>query len=83
MAQPKLLLLDEPTLGLSPLMSLQIGQVVSDINAEGIAILLAEQNARLALKVSNEVYVFETGSLKLHGNAKELAADQEIRTAYL
>ena len=83
MANPKLLLLDEPSLGLSPLMVLEIGKIVRDINERGISVVLVEQNARLGLGVAHEAYVLETGRVVLSGAAKELAKSDHIRKAYL
>ena len=83
MSQPTLLLLDEPTLGLSPLMSEQIGRVISDIMIEGITLILAEQNARLALRLSHEAYVLETGTVVLEGATDELIHNEEVKRAYL
>jgi branched-chain amino acid transport system ATP-binding protein len=83
MANPKLLLLDEPSLGLSPMNVLEIGNIVRDINERGISVVLVEQNARLALGVAHEAYVLETGSVVLAGEGKELANSDHVRRAYL
>jgi branched-chain amino acid transport system ATP-binding protein len=83
MASPQLLLLDEPSLGLSPMMVSEIGKIVRDINERGISVILVEQNARLALGVADDAYVLETGSVVLAGQAKELASSDHIRKAYL
>ncbi len=83
MASPQLLLLDEPSLGLSPMMVSEIGKIVRDINERGISVILVEQNARLALGVAHDAYVLETGSVVLAGEAKELASSDHIRRAYL
>ena len=83
MADPKLLLLDEPSLGLSPMNVLEIGKIVRSINERGIGVVLVEQNARLALGVAHNAYVLETGSVVLAGEAKELAKSDHIRKAYL
>ena len=83
MAKPKLVLLDEPSMGLAPLMVKTIFQVVEDINKEGTTILLVEQNANMALSVANRAYVIETGSVILSGTADELQASEEIKNAYL
>ncbi len=83
MSEPKLLLLDEPTLGLSPLMSKEIGNLIADINREGVAVILAEQNARLALRLSKEAYVLDAGRLTLKGKTEELVHNEEIVKAYL
>ena len=83
MGEPELMMLDEPSLGLSPLMTREIGKVVMDINREGTAVILSEQNARLALKLSTKAYVFETGRLALHGDTADLCQDPRIINAYL
>ena len=83
MARPKLLLMDEPTLGLSPLMCQEVGRLVGEINRTGLTILLVEQNARLALKIAHRGYVMEVGSIVLQGKANELAGDERVRHAYL
>jgi len=83
MAEPKVLILDEPSLGLSPILTFEIGQIISDINQEGTTVVLAEQNARLALKLSREAYVFETGRISLQGKTRELVRNEEIVKAYL
>jgi len=83
MARPKLLLLDEPSLGLSPVLIEQVFAIVRRINADGVPILLVEQNARVALAASRYGYVLENGEIRLHGAADELANNPEIRAAYL
>jgi branched-chain amino acid transport system ATP-binding protein len=83
MANPKLLLLDEPSLGLSPMNVLEIGKIVRSINERGISVVLVEQNARLALGVAHHAYVLETGSVVLAGEAQELAKSDHVRKAYL
>jgi branched-chain amino acid transport system ATP-binding protein len=83
MGNPKLLLLDEPSLGLSPLMVRQIGKIVEQIHLRGVSVLLVEQNARLALGVAQRCYVFETGSIALSGETKEMLGDDQVRKAYL
>ena len=83
MAEPVLLLLDEPSLGLAPLLVQQIFAIASQINAQGTTVVLVEQNARQALRVANRAYVLETGALALHGPAAELARDPRVRQAYL
>jgi branched-chain amino acid transport system ATP-binding protein len=83
MAKPKLLLLDEPSMGLAPLMVKTIFQVVKDINKEGTTILLVEQNANMALSIADRAYVLETGRVILSGTAEELQASEEIKNAYL
>ena len=83
MARPKLLLLDEPSLGLSPVLIEQVFAIVRRIHADGVPILLVEQNARVALAASQYGYVLENGEIRLHGAAGELAENPEIRAAYL
>ncbi len=83
MAKPKLLLLDEPSLGLAPLMVGRIFEVIARLKAEGVTMLLVEQNARKALEVADRAYVMETGVITMSGAAGELAANPEIEKAYL
>lgn len=83
MGSPKLLLLDEPSLGLSPMNIKVIGNIVRDINQRGVTVILVEQNARLALGVAQKGYVLETGSIILHGKANELVNNDRVRRAYL
>lgn len=83
MAQPKLLLMDEPSLGLAPKLVRQIFDLIAAIRAAGTAILLVEQNARAALRVADSAHVMESGRIVLSGAAKELASDERIRSAYL
>lgn len=83
MARPKLLLLDEPSMGLAPLMVQTIFKVIKEINQEQTTILLVEQNANMALSVANRAYVIETGRVILSGTAEELYASEEIKDAYL
>jgi branched-chain amino acid transport system ATP-binding protein len=83
MAEPKVLLLDEPTLGLSPLMGMEIGQIVLDINKDGVTVVLAEQNARLAFKLSQKAYVLETGRVSIEGKTEDLTHNEEVVRAYL
>lgn len=83
MSRPRLLLLDEPSMGLAPLLVKEIFSIIKDINATGTTILLVEQNANMALSIANTAYVLETGRITLSGSAKELAASEEIRKAYL
>ena len=83
LAGPKLLLLDEPSLGLAPQIVKTIFQVIREINQKGTTILLVEQNARMALAVAHRAYVLEVGEIEMQGPAAELAASDEIRKAYL
>lgn len=83
MARPRLMLLDEPSLGLAPLVVHSIFQAIDEINQQGTTILLVEQNANAALKHSNRGYVLETGTIVMEGASKDLAADQRVKEAYL
>jgi branched-chain amino acid transport system ATP-binding protein len=83
MARPRLLLLDEPSLGLAPLVVKSIFQAIDEINKAGTTVLLVEQNAHTALKHSHRAYVLETGTIVLEGSSEELAADKRVREAYL
>ncbi len=83
MSEPTLMILDEPSIGLSPIMTAEIGRVISDIYKEGTTVMLAEQNARLALKLSQRAYVFEIGRLTLQGNTEELIHNEAVVKAYL
>ncbi len=83
MSRPRLLLLDEPSMGLAPLLVKEIFSIIQEINASGTTILLVEQNAHMALSIAHQAYVLETGRISLSGDAKELAASEEIRKAYL
>jgi len=83
MANPRLLLLDEPSMGLAPVLVEQIFDTISDINRQGMTILLVEQNAAMALSIAHRGYVLETGSIALTGTAAELADNPEVRRAYL
>jgi branched-chain amino acid transport system ATP-binding protein len=83
MGSPKLLLLDEPSLGLSPLMVRQIGTIVRQIHQRGVSVLLVEQNARLALGIAQRCYVLETGSIAIYGETKDMLNNDQVRRAYL
>ncbi|MDM8543637.1 ABC transporter ATP-binding protein [Desulfococcaceae bacterium HSG9] len=83
MSAPKLLLLDEPSLGLSPIMCMEIGKIIRDIHAGGKTVILVEQNARMALALSHHAYVIETGNIALTGPAKELLKNDDVKKAYL
>jgi branched-chain amino acid transport system ATP-binding protein len=83
MSRPRLLLLDEPSLGLAPLVVHTIFEAIADISSKGTTILLVEQNANAALKHSDRAYVLETGQIVMEGSSKELAADPRIKEAYL
>lgn len=83
MARPKVLLLDEPSLGLAPLLVKEIFQILRKLREEGTTILLVEQNARAALDISDRAYVLETGEVVMYGTAQELIANKEVQEAYL
>jgi len=83
MSRPRLLLLDEPSMGLAPMLVNQIFSIIEEINREGMTILLVEQNARMALTVANRAYVLQTGSIVLSGDAKDLQSNEMVRQAYL
>ena len=83
MSRPKLLLLDEPSMGLAPLLIKEIFSIIADINRAGTTVLLVEQNANMALSIANRAYVLETGRITLSGSAKELADSDDIKKAYL
>lgn len=83
MMQPKLLMLDEPSMGLAPILVNEVFQIIEDIKAQGTTILLVEQNARKALAVADYAYVLERGTIKHHGKAADLRDDQDIIAAYL
>ncbi len=82
-SKPKLLLLDEPSMGLSPIMVEKIFEVVRDISKEGLTVLLVEQNARLALQAANRGYVMDSGFITMSGNASDMLDDPKVRAAYL
>jgi branched-chain amino acid transport system ATP-binding protein len=83
MSRPRLLLLDEPSMGLAPLMVQKVFETVIAIAREGVTILLIEQNAKLALEVSDRGYVMESGEITLSGAARDLLSDPKVRAAYL
>ncbi len=83
MARPDLLMLDEPSLGLAPILVEELFEVIEDINKQGTTILLVEQNANMALSISQRAYVLETGIIKIEGDAKELQENEEVKKAYL
>jgi branched-chain amino acid transport system ATP-binding protein len=83
MSRPRLLLLDEPSMGLAPLLVKEIFSIIKEINATGTTILLVEQNAHMALSIANRAYVLETGRITLSGSAKELSESEAVRKAYL
>jgi len=83
MSRPTLLLLDEPSMGLSPIMVEEIFRIIREINANGTSILLVEQNAHMALSIAHRVYVLETGRIVLEGSAKEVRENPQVRAVYL
>jgi branched-chain amino acid transport system ATP-binding protein len=83
MSKPKLLLLDEPSMGLSPILVNEIFDIIKEINNDGVTILLVEQNANKALSIANRAYVLETGNVTISGDAKEVASNPKVREAYL
>ena len=83
MSKPKLLMLDEPSMGLAPLVVKEIFALIERIREQGITVFLVEQNARVALKISDRAYVLETGIIKLSGSAKELLHSEAVQKAYL
>jgi branched-chain amino acid transport system ATP-binding protein len=82
-SEPRILMLDEPTLGLAPKMILEVARLVQKLNSEGVTIVLVEQNAKLALKISDYGYVLETGSVTLEGGSSDLLASDAVHAAYL
>lgn len=78
-----MMLLDEPTMGLSPILVGEIFQIIKDINADGVTVLLVEQNAKTALEIADTAYVLETGKVVIKGKASDLASDENIKNAYL
>ncbi len=83
MSRPKIMLMDEPSMGLAPLLVHEIFSIIKDINSRGTTILLVEQNAKMALSIANRAYVIETGSIVLSGSAEELMESEDIKKAYL
>jgi branched-chain amino acid transport system ATP-binding protein len=83
MTSPKLLLLDEPSLGLAPLLVREVGMIIARINSQGVTIILIEQNARMALKLAHRAYILELGKIILQGNARDLVKDESVKMAYL
>ena len=83
MAKPKIMLLDEPSMGLSPLLVREIFDIIRDINSQGVTILLVEQNARMALSIADRAYVIETGKIVMSGTGQQLLDSEDIKKAYL
>lgn len=83
MARPKLMMFDEPSLGLAPVIVQQVFEVIKELNKEGLSIMLIEQNAQKALSISDHAYIMQTGRVVMHGTGKELLADENMVSAYL
>ena len=83
MSRPRIILMDEPSMGLSPLLVKEIFAIIREVNKQGITILLVEQNAKMALAISDRAYVLETGTITIEGDAKELLNDARVKKAYL
>ena len=83
MSHPKLLMLDEPSMGLAPILVDQIFEIIQELHASGVTLLLVEQNAQMALSVANRAYVLETGAISMEGDAKELLHNDDVQKAYL
>ena len=83
MSKPKVLLMDEPTMGLSPLMVKEVGQIIKNINQSGVSIILVEQNAHMALRLAHWGYVIETGSIVLQGDTKDIINNEQVKQVYL
>lgn len=83
MSRPKLIMMDEPSLGLAPIIVQGVFDIIKEINKQGVTILLVEQNANMALKAAHRAYVMETGRITLSGSGKELAENEEVKAAYL
>lgn len=83
MSKPKILLMDEPSMGLAPLLVKEIFNIIKDINSEGTTILLIEQNAKMALSIANRAYVIETGSIVMSGTSEDMSKSDEIKKTYL
>lgn len=83
MAKPKIMLMDEPSMGLSPLLVKEIFHIIEDINRQGTTVLLVEQNAKMALSIADRAYVLETGKITMQGTGAELAASEQVKKAYL
>jgi branched-chain amino acid transport system ATP-binding protein len=83
MASPKVMLMDEPSMGLSPILVAEVGKIIRDINQRGISILLVEQNSRMALKLAERAYILELGKIALKGNCEDLINNDEVKRCYL
>ena len=83
MSNPKIMLMDEPSMGLSPLLVKEIFRIIKDINERGTTVLLVEQNAKMALGIADRAYVIETGKITLEGTGEELSNSEQVKKAYL
>lgn len=83
MSKPKILMMDEPSLGLAPIIVQNIFEIIKEINRQGVTVLLIEQNANMALRIADSAYVMETGALTLHGTGRELLKNEAVKAAYL
>ena len=83
MSRPRIILMDEPSMGLSPLLVKEIFEIIKEVNKQGITILLVEQNAKMALAISDRAYVLETGTITIEGDAQQLLNDPRVKKAYL
>jgi len=83
MSAPKIMLLDEPSMGLSPLLVAEIFDIIKKVNESGVTVLLVEQNAKMALEIASRAYVLETGRIVMSGDAKELSTNDQVKKAYL
>ncbi|MBC8584742.1 ABC transporter ATP-binding protein [Youxingia wuxianensis] len=83
MSKPQIMLMDEPSMGLSPLLVKEIFHIIQELNHNGMTILLVEQNAKMALSIANRAYVLETGNVVMEGNAQDMLADDKVKKAYL
>jgi len=83
MSKPKMILMDEPSMGLSPILVKEIFNIIKEVNSTGVTICLVEQNAKMALSISDRAYVIETGNIVLHGKSKELLENEDVKKAYL
>ena len=83
MSRPKIMLMDEPSMGLSPLLVGEIFEIIQELNRSGMTILLVEQNAKMALSIADRAYVLETGHVVMNGQAKDMLGDDQVRRAYL
>ena len=83
MSKPKIILMDEPSMGLAPILVQEIFRIIKEINADGVTVFLVEQNAKMALSISDRAYVMETGNIVLSGTGKELSESEEVQKAYL